>query len=88
MTYSLEDDGRLVFTGFNQAASDILGVDCSQYIGKTIEEAFPPLAETEVPDRYRQACLEGIPWQKRNKLTILDSSDWGIEDTRWRRLSF
>jgi PAS domain S-box-containing protein len=63
MTYSLEDDGRLVFTGFNQAANDILGVDCSQYIGRTIEEAFPPLAETEVPDRYRRACIEGIPWQ-------------------------
>ena len=63
MSYRLENDGRLVFTGSNRAASKILGLDCSQFIGKTIEEAFPSLAKTEVPDRYRQACLHGTPWQ-------------------------
>ena len=61
-TYSIKDDGRLVFTGGNPAADAILGVDNAQFIGKTIEEAFPPLAETEVPQRYREAALNGKAW--------------------------
>jgi len=60
--YRLEADGRLVFTGANPAADAILGVDCRTFIGKTIEEAFPPLAGTEVPDRYREAASRGTPW--------------------------
>ncbi|MFN2284260.1 MAG: PAS domain-containing protein, partial [Anaerolineae bacterium] len=58
--YDLYPDGRLVFTGANPAADRILGVNNAQFIGKTIEEAFPQLAETEVPDRYRQAAVRGI----------------------------
>jgi PAS domain S-box-containing protein len=61
--YRLELDGRLVFTGANPAADKILGVDNRQFIGKTIEEAFPPLAETEVPARYRLVCEQGTPWR-------------------------
>jgi PAS domain S-box-containing protein len=60
--YSLAPDGRLVFIGANPAADRILGVDNSQFVGKTIEEAFPPLAETEIPDRYREAASQGTPW--------------------------
>jgi PAS domain S-box-containing protein len=60
--YRLTDDDRLVFVGFNPAANTLLGVDCQAYIGKTLEESFPALAETEVPERYRQAALEGVPW--------------------------
>jgi PAS domain S-box-containing protein len=60
--YRLDDDGRLVFTGANPAADAMLGVDNRQYIGKTVEEAFPPLADTEIPDRYRQVCVDGEPW--------------------------
>lgn len=62
--YQLEPGGRLVFTGANPAADEILGVDHSQFIGQTIEEAFPPLAESEVPDRYRLAASAGEPWHK------------------------
>ena len=61
--YRLEPAGRLVFTGANPAADRLLGVDNSQFIGQTIEEAFPPLVETEVPERYRAAALEGKAWQ-------------------------
>jgi PAS domain S-box-containing protein len=61
--YHLEPDGRLVFVGANPAADTILGVTHTQYIGKTIEEAFPPLAETEVPERYRLAAAKGEIWQ-------------------------
>jgi PAS domain S-box-containing protein len=60
--YRLEPDGRLVFTGANPAADLILGVDNSIFIGKTIEEAFPPLKATEVPQRYREAAAAGKVW--------------------------
>ncbi len=60
--YELQDEGRLVFVGANPAADKLLGVDNAQFIGKTIEEAFPPLVETEVPDRYRRAALHGESW--------------------------
>ncbi len=60
--YELEEDNRLVLKGANPAASNILGVDCLTLIGNTIEEAFPPLADTEIPDKYRLACRDGTPW--------------------------
>ncbi len=61
--YRLEPDGRLVFTGANPTANKLLGVDNRIFIGKTIEETFPALIETEVPARYRAAAAEGISWQ-------------------------
>jgi PAS domain S-box-containing protein len=60
--YELTADGRLIFTEANPAADRILGVDNSQFVGKTIEEAFPPLADTEIPERYRRAAADGEPW--------------------------
>ncbi len=63
--YRLEKDGRLVFTGANQAADRILGVDHRRYVGKTVEEAFPPLVSTEIPERYRRAARLGESWQTR-----------------------
>jgi two-component system cell cycle sensor histidine kinase/response regulator CckA len=61
--YRLTDDDQLVFSGANPAANAILGVDNAQFVGKTLEEAFPPLAETEVPARYRAVCRDGTPWR-------------------------
>ncbi|MGL4368369.1 MAG: PAS domain S-box protein, partial [Spirochaetota bacterium] len=61
--YHLEDDGRLIFDGANPAADAILGITNSRFIGKTIEEAFPPLAETEIPFRYRDAAACGKVWK-------------------------
>ncbi len=60
--YRLSDDDSLIFTGANPAADSILGVDCQEFLGKTIEEAFPPLGETEIPERYRRAAADGTPW--------------------------
>ena len=57
--YTLELDGRLVFSGANQSANRILGMDQQQFIGKTIEEAFPPLVQTAIPDAYRNVALHG-----------------------------
>ena len=61
--YQLDPADRLVFVGANPAADRILGVDNRQFVGKTIEEAFPPLAATEVPERYRRAAALGEPWE-------------------------
>jgi PAS domain S-box-containing protein len=61
--YELEPDGRLVFKGANQSADQILHVDHQQFIGKTIEEAFPLLIETEVPAAYRQVAATGERYQ-------------------------
>jgi len=61
--YQLEPDGRLVFVDANLAADQILGVDNRQFIGKTIEEAFPALMDTEVPKKYRLAAKNGQSWK-------------------------
>jgi PAS domain S-box-containing protein len=61
--YHLYEDGRLVFIGANPAADEILNVDNMQFVGKTIEEAFPPLVDTEIPEKYRKAAAEGKDWK-------------------------
>ncbi len=61
--YRLEDKDRLVFVGANPAADKLLKVDNRQFIGKTIEEAFPPLRDTEIPLHYRRAAESGESWQ-------------------------
>ncbi len=60
--YRLDADDRLVFVGANPAADRLLGIDHSQIIGQTIEEAFPPLRDTQIPRRYRRAAAEGESW--------------------------
>jgi len=61
-SYRLEE-GRLVFSGFNRAAEQILGVPHAGFVGKPIEEAFPPLAQTEIPAAYRQVAELGEPYE-------------------------
>jgi PAS domain S-box-containing protein len=61
-TYRLEADGRLVFTGANRAADRVLGVDHGEFVGKTLEEAFPALVETEIPGAYRSLASSGGTW--------------------------
>ncbi len=60
--YELRPDGALVFAGANPAADRILGIENSRFIGMTIEEAFPGLASTEVPERYRSIARDGMVW--------------------------
>ncbi len=60
--YLLEPGGRLVFTGANRAADEILGVANRRFVGRSLEEAFPALAGTEIPERYREVCRSGRPW--------------------------
>lgn len=61
--YELHDDGSLVFISGNRSANRILMTDCSRFAGKKIEETFPALASTGIPDAYRKAVRDGEPFQ-------------------------
>ncbi len=60
--YRLEDEA-LIFTGANPAADEMLGIENSALVGLTIEQAFPELAETDVPAAYRRVARDGGSWQ-------------------------
>lgn len=60
--YHLTEKGKLIFMDSNPAADEILGFDCKQFVGKTIEEAFPRLIETEIPTIYREIAKGGGVW--------------------------
>lgn len=62
--YKLETDDRLVLTDYNNSADAILHVSHAGLIGKSIEEAFPGLVDTEIPSAYRKLALEGGTWHK------------------------
>ncbi len=78
--YRLDED-RLIFTGANPAADTLLGVDNSQFIGRSINGAFPSLADTEVPQRYRDAATKGIPWSTE-QITYEDRQIKGAFEVR------
>ncbi len=61
--YRLDPAGRLLFEGANPAADAILGLDHRQFAGRLIEEVFPALAGTEVPQQCRRVCEQGETWQ-------------------------
>ncbi len=61
--FELSPDGNLIFTGYNPAADTILGTPNSQFLNQNIIDAFPALSNTEIPDRYKEVCKTGIPWQ-------------------------
>ena len=73
--YELTGDGQLIFVGANSSADKILGVDNSQFVGKTIEQAFPDLVSTDVPEAYRMVATTGQPYSTES---ISYSDDKGI----------
>lgn len=60
--YQLMDDDRLVLVGANPAADRLTGSENSSKIGLSIEDAFPGLRETELPERYKDAARAGKYW--------------------------
>jgi two-component system, cell cycle sensor histidine kinase and response regulator CckA len=60
--YRLEPPDRLVLTGSNPSCDRILGIPVGPLVGRTMEEAFPGLAGTEVGRVYRRICAEGGSW--------------------------
>lgn len=63
--FDLQPDGRLVLTDTNTSAEQILGVAAKDVIGLTIEEAFPQIANTEIPQIYKKICRNGQSWNTR-----------------------
>ncbi|MFP5221698.1 MAG: EAL domain-containing protein [Acidobacteriota bacterium] len=61
--YRLEQDGTLLFVRANAAADAILGLNNARFIGKSIDDAFPALAGTEIPERFREVCRTGQTWE-------------------------
>ncbi|NHJ46647.1 MAG: PAS domain S-box protein [Asgard group archaeon] len=57
--YDLDANDQLIFKSGNEAADEILGIKSSNLIGKTIDEAFPGLIDTEFPDIYRKIAKKG-----------------------------
>ena len=51
--YKLEKN-KLILTGANPSADRIIGISHKSLIGKTIEEAFPALVNTGIPEMYRK----------------------------------
>jgi PAS domain S-box-containing protein len=66
--YRLEKGDQLIFERANPAANQILGVDHSQFIGKTVEEAFPGAVGTEIPDTYKRIAREGGHWDREESV--------------------
>ena len=64
--YSMNQNGKLIFQGGNPSADEILKIKHSDLIGKTIEEAFPSSADTELPKIYEQIALKGGTWNSEN----------------------
>jgi len=64
--YELKPDGSLVLTGGNRTADRILHLDHSTLVGKTLEQAFPGLAGTDVPASYRRTAAEGVPYDQEH----------------------
>ena len=61
--YRMESDGTLIFVRANAAADAILRLDNAQFIGKTLDQAFPGLSDSEIPERYREVCRTGQTWE-------------------------
>ena len=57
--YDLNENGELIFSGYNPAADKILRINHSHLINKKIEEAFPSLILTDIPDIYKNIAKHG-----------------------------
>ena len=60
--YHLMEDDRLIFTEANPAADRLLKRRHKDLIGLTVEDAFPNLAETNLPFQFKMIAREGGVW--------------------------
>jgi PAS domain S-box-containing protein len=74
--YRLDPDNRLVFIGANPGSDRLLQTHHQQFLGKTLEEAFPSLVGTEIPQRYRDVASTGVGWHS-------DQVQFGDAQTGW-----
>ena len=82
--YHLEPDGRLVFQGGNPAADRVLDRSHAALVGLSIEEAFPGLAETEIPERYREVARTGTPFVQQDVPYREDGAERAYEVSAFR----
>jgi len=61
--YTLNDQGDLIFSMANPTVDRLLGVAHDDLLGKKIEDAFPPLSETDLPDLLRAVARGNLPTQ-------------------------
>ncbi len=57
--YYLDENGDLIFHGYNNAAEKILNFNHESLINKKIEDAFPGLKDTEIPSIYKKIARSG-----------------------------
>ena len=62
LVYELTEKNQLILKSGNPASDRILGISLDERLGMTIEEAFPSLMETEIPDRYKEVAANGVFW--------------------------
>ena len=60
--FELDDRDRLIFTGANPAADQILQTDNSKYIGMEFMDAFPGRNDSGTLEHYRRAAKDNISW--------------------------
>jgi PAS domain S-box-containing protein len=58
--YRLDASGDLILTGANPSADRIIGISHTELINKRIEDAFPNLTDTDVPEMYRKIARGAI----------------------------
>lgn len=64
--YELNSNGELLLMLANRASEEFTGIESEPLIGRTIEEAFPGLAESDLPDKYRRVAREGGRFTQAN----------------------
>jgi PAS domain S-box-containing protein len=60
--YRLDANGQLILIAANEAADKILGIEHSTLTGRTIEEAFPGVTRTELPEHFSRVVRSGETW--------------------------
>ncbi|PWB71244.1 hypothetical protein C3F09_08070 [candidate division GN15 bacterium] len=83
--YRLEADGRLILEAANPAADWLLGLDHSKLLGRTIEDAFPSLAHTEIPEQYRRVAVHGERWRNESVTYKGNKIDGAFEVVAFQR---
>jgi len=75
--YNLDSEKRLIFIGSNLAADSILKMSSRQFVGKTLEEAFPFFSPTPIPYAYRRVAATG----ERYDAEQVDYDNGGVSGT-------
>lgn len=78
--YEVNADGQLILIDANAAADRFTGTRNADVLGLPAEKAFPGLAGTDIPTRYKQVALGLIPAFEMNDLEYNNSNIRGFFD--------